>query len=134
MYIILLQDGEAKNKAESIYNNDAVISKLCSGYDWDTILNAVKIKNEADVINTEKGNYSGILYKTGKTVPVYNIYDMGGNVWEYTTEDYETFVGDRGGAFLEGYDSKANSMSSRSYADSNACDNYHGFRVTLFLK
>lgn len=127
---------DAITKSNELYTTSTSIitSKLCSGYAWDATIEYIKRNNEELIQNSLNGNYSGSLYKTGKTTPMNNIYDMAGNVWEYTTENYQTYVGDRGGAFLEQYNSTDNPISCRSYADANTTDNYHGFRVTLFIK
>lgn len=127
---------DAITKSNELYTTSTSIitSKLCSGYAWDATIEYIKKNNEELIQNSLNGNYSGSLYKTGKTTPMNNIYDMAGNVWEYTTENYQTYVGDRGGAFLEQYNSTDNPISCRSYADTNTTDNYHGFRVTLFIK
>ena len=102
---------DALKKSNELYTTTTSIitSKLCSGYAWDATVEYIKKNNEEIIQNSLNGNYSGSLYKTGKTAPINNIYDMAGNVWEYT-------------------------ISCRSYADANTTDNYHGFRVTLFIK
>ena len=74
---------------------------------------------------------------TGKTTPKCNIYDMGGNVAEFTTEvnpnindtiDIEPIMF-RGGAY--NYNSPA---GNRGDGHVNGANNNCGFRVTLFLK
>ena len=78
----------AKIESESLYNKDEdnVISKLCSSYAWDTALSFIAKTNEDYPTNSTEGNYSGGLKETGQTTAVNNIYDMGGNIWEWTTE------------------------------------------------
>ena len=68
--------------------------------------------------------------KTGLTTPKCNIYDMGGNVAEFTTElkpgTSESVVlrGDCYGSFPAGV---------RFDSDAGNSDNSSGFRATLFL-
>lgn len=98
---------KAKEVIESMYSdNDAVTSRLCSGYAWRTAIKFIETKYPNYAINSIQGNYkdtqfeytdldgtnktkfqnTGILVPTGQTTAVNNIYDMGGNAWEWTTE------------------------------------------------
>ncbi len=82
-------------------------TKLCSSYAWDTAIAFIQKTNSDYGKSSEEGNYydtdftytditgnenqpknnsSSTLVPTGQTTPVCNIYDMGGNVWEWTTE------------------------------------------------
>ncbi len=81
-------------------------TKLCSSYAWYTALNFIQNKISNYGTNSNQGNYkdttfnytditgaiqtkalnSSILTPTGQTSSVCNIYDMGGNEWEWTTE------------------------------------------------
>ena len=81
-------------------------TKLVSSYAWDTTLcfiqkivdNYGNSSPQGNYINTTfsytditgasktKAKNSNALVPTGQTIPVCNIYDMGGNVWEWTTE------------------------------------------------
>ena len=133
------------------------ITKLVSSYAWDTAINFIKIKNEDYGINSQQGNYkdttfqyidieeneqtkekgSNVLVPTGQTTAVSNIYDMGGNVWERTTEFYNnsttpiSSISNRGGD----YDNNS-SVTPASYRDSISNMNvnvYYSFRIALFL-
>ena len=82
-------------------------TKLCSSYAWDTAIAFIQKTNSDYGNSSEEGNYydidftytdingnenqsknnnSSTLVPTGQTTPVCNIYDMGGNMWEWTTE------------------------------------------------
>ena len=87
-------------------------TKLVSSYAWDTTIAFLQKVNSDYGSSSEEGNYydttfpytditganqtkasetgvlspRGVLVPTGQTTPVCNIYDMGGNVCEYTTE------------------------------------------------
>ena len=129
---------------------------LCSSYAWDTAINFIqnngfsnyaKIRDDKynenwsdkivryDEVTKPVGTSQRLL--TGKTTPKCNIYDMGGNVAEFTTEvnpnindtiDIEPIMF-RGGAY--NYNSPAGNRGDGHVNDAN--DNC-GFRVTLFLK
>ena len=128
------------------------ITKLVSSYAWDTAINLIKIKNEDYGINSQQGNYkdttfqyidieeneqtkekgSNVLVPTGQTTAVSNIYDMGGNLYEYTTErrsgDYYSYVY-RGGLYSYSYG--YNPAGYRNSSLGNALSDI-GFRVTLY--
>ena len=135
----------------------SVKSKLISSYAWDTAIAFIQKTNSDYGNSSEEGNYydsptftyTGIadteknkqtkanrtstLIPTGQTTAVNNIYDMGGNVWEWTTEsysyaDYPCTI--RGGGY--NYSFPSYPAGYRSYYDDNAINPY-GFRLTLFL-
>lgn len=140
--------------AKKIITNSEVNSYLCSSYAWDTAVNFIQnnstAKNYATSIEGFNGNWnpqavkdpSGNVIKpagtsqqlnTGLTTQFCNIFDMGGNEAEFTTElnpgTSETVVlrgghyyGDRGPAGHRWDDGSG-------YADIG-----RGFRATLFLK
>ena len=84
-------------------------TKLVSSYAWDTTIAFIEKTVNNYGSSSSQGNYSNtsvtykditdeskpektkaensaVLVPTGQTTPVCNIYDMGGNVWEWTTE------------------------------------------------
>ena len=139
--------------AKKIITNSEVNSYLCSSYAWDTAVNFIQnnstAKNYATSIEGFNGNWnpqavkdpSGNVIKpagtsqqlnTGLTTQFCNIFDMGGNEAEFTTElnpgTSETVVL-RGGYYISNPPA-----GDRWDTDSgNAYINY-GFRATLFLK
>ena len=100
-------------------------TKLVSSYAWDTTIAFIEKTVNNYGSSSSQGNYSNtsITYKdityeskpektkaedsrllvaTGQTTPVCNIYDMGGNVWEWTTESSSIAYGpcaNRGGSY-----------------------------------
>lgn len=140
--------------AKKIITNSEVNSYLCSSYAWDTAVNFIQnnstAKNYATSIEGFNGNWnpqavkdpSGNVIKpagtsqqlnTGLTTQFCNIFDMGGNEAEFTTElnpgTSETVVL-RGGDY--NYDD-----APAGYRWDNAsgdADLNYGFRATLFLK
>ena len=139
--------------AKKIITNSEVNSYLCSSYAWDTAVNFIQnnstAKNYATSIEGFNGNWnpqavkdpSGNVIKpagtsqqlnTGLTTQFCNIFDMGGNEAEFTTElnpgTSETVVlrgGDYNGDYPAGY---------RWDTISGYANIYNGFRATLFLK
>ena len=143
---------KAYELTKGIGGGEGATTYLCSSYSWDTAINFIQNttgKNYATSIIGFNGNWksqevkdsSGKVIKpvntaqrlnTGLTTALCNIYDMGGNVGEFTTElnpgTSETVVL-RGG--------NNNNYSPAGYRWDNgsgdASSNY-GFRATLFLK
>ena len=141
--------------AKKIITNSEVNSYLCSSYAWDTAVNFIQnnstAKNYATSIEGFNGNWnpqavkdpSGNVIKpagtsqqlnTGLTTQFCNIFDMGGNEAEFTTElnpgTSETVVL-RGGVYNYDDDSPA---GYRWDDGSGNADISLGFRATLFLK
>ena len=135
----------------------SVKSKLVSSYAWDTAIAFIKKTNSDYGSSSEEGNYknsptftyTGIadteknkqtkaygtstLIPTGQTTAVNNIYDMGGNVWEWTTESCSYMSGPytvRGGSCD---DSFANGPAGYRANVSGDANDAYGFRLTLFL-
>ena len=128
-------------------------TKLVSSYAWDTAISFMQITNEDYGNSSEEGNYddttfsytditgaeqtknknSSKLVPTGQTTAVCNIYDIGGNLWEYTTES-SSYIGGRytmrGGCYDNSY--AVGPAGNRSNYDGNAYSAY-GFRLTLYL-
>ena len=140
--------------AKKIITNSEVNSYLCSSYAWDTAVNFIQnnstAKNYATSIEGFNGNWnpqavkdpSGNVIKpagtsqqlnTGLTTQFCNIFDMGGNEAEFTTElnpgTSETVVLRGGNYYYDdvpaGY--RWDNSSGHAYVVS-------GFRATLFLK
>ena len=138
--------------AKKIITNSEATSYLCSSYAWDTAVNFIQnnstAKNYATSIEGFNGNWnpqavkdpSGNVIKpagtsqqlnTGLTTQFCNIFDMGGNEAEFTTElnpgTSETVVL-RGGYYYY-YPAGYRWDVVSGYADIDC-----GFRATLFLK
>ena len=142
---------KAYELAKGIGGGEGATTYLCSSYSWDTAINFIQNttgKNYATSIIGFNGNWksqevkdsSGKVIKpvntaqrlnTGLTTALCNIYDMGGNVGEFTTElnpGTSEPVVLRGGINFS-YSPAGYRWDSVSGASSNS-----GFRATLFLK
>ena len=139
--------------AKKIITNSEVNSYLCSSYAWDTAVNYIQnnstAKNYATSIEGFNGNWnpqavkdpSGNVIKpagtsqqlnTGLTTQFCNIFDIGGNEAEFTTElnpgTSETVVL-RGGIYY------GNSPAGYRWDSISGNASFGlGFRATLFLK
>lgn len=143
---------KAYELAKGIGGGEGATTYLCSSYSWDTAINFIQNttgKNYATSIIGFNGNWksqevkdsSGKVIKpvntaqrlnTGLTTALCNIYDMGGNVGEFTTElnpgTSETVVL-RGGSNYYNFPAGYRWDNSSGLAVSG-----FGFRATLFLK
>ena len=136
-------DGAVK-VARSMYTKSAtcgVTSTLCYGVQWDAVMQfldsnylAGNCANDSIVRNgTGKGNYSGSLESTGYYAEK-NIYDLAGNVSEWTMEacssDYRV---SRGGNSYTSSGSGGPASRRSSYDLPDSSYNNLGFRVALYL-
>lgn len=143
---------KAYELAKGIGGGEGATTYLCSSYSWDTAINFIQNttgKNYATSIIGFNGNWksqevkdsSGKVIKpvntaqrlnTGLTTALCNIYDMGGNVGEFTTElnpgTSETVV------LRGGYDNGNVPAGYRWDSNSGNASSNYGFRATLFLK
>ena len=131
-------------------------TKLVSSYAWDTTIAFIEKTVNNYGSSSSQGNYSNtsvtykditdeskpektkaenspLLVATGQTTPVCNIYDMGGNVFEWTTESCSNTDGlyaKRGGSYNHTF---ANHPAGRRSSRSDNANDNSGFRLTLFM-
>ena len=131
--------------SQNMYKNSAsVVSTLCYGVQWDAAMNFVSDADH-DIRNPIKwGNYynssgdaatnSGVLNTTGKNEAwkAKNIYDLAGNVAEWTMESRPTdYRVRRGGNYDDsGYNGY---VGGRTLYSPTGASGYLGFRVTLYI-
>ncbi len=118
---------EAATIAEKIYTGK---SKLCSSYAWNTALQFI---GGTYVVNSEGENYSGGLKNTGY-YSIKNIYVMGGNAYEWTTENASSIESPsafRGGSYF--HNALVAPAASRHRYYTSYHDEYLGMRVTLYM-
>ena len=145
---------EAYTLAKGIDVGNKAASYLCSSYAWDTAIKFIQTHSTATNYATTRESFNGnwidkdvkdkngnVIKKsgtaarlnTGLTTSWANIYDMGGNVGEFTTElnpNTSEAVVLRGGRYRD------NGPAGRRWDDGSggAAWDYWGFRSTLFLK
>ena len=143
--------GGAVEVAREMYtdkNTYGVKSTLCYGVQWDAALNFIdsnyitngingkpNCESNSYIVNsTGRGNHNGSLIYTGSNdnYAVKNIYDMAGNVFEWTMESYFTYYRvNRGGNYkLNGSDGPS---SIRNGGNPTISGYNLGFRVTLYV-
>ena len=149
----------SKEQAETLSNNmkeaqrySSVNTRLCSGYAYDTVITFISEVEKNYALSSPQGNYKdtsfkyididgeekvkvngdGALVPTGSTESICNIYDLGGNVWELSSETYSDLNQpvSRGG----GYGSLFNTYSAGFRNTSiDTVEEFYGFRVCLFI-
>ena len=141
----------SKASAESMISNEYVQTGLLTGTAWDTTCNWIKdslksINASASLTNSRYyGNYSNSLSPANensgtkrtagfnKNWKVKNIYDLAGNVWEWTSEAFisSLFI-IRGGSYI--YDGSSQPVSNRSSNVASEPLVNLGFRPRLYIK
>lgn len=128
------------------YNTDKVMTNLVTGTQWDTTISWIKSSNNDLIYDNTWGNYidsndSAKINGYGKIqISGYsdnwsknNIYDMAGNLWEWTNELYMYSEGvSRGASYI--YSGINYPASYRTYNNSSKTFARIGFRIALYLK
>lgn len=134
---------KAKDLSISMYDeNEYFQTDLINSYAWDSICNWIRNTGTNIDDSTTYGNYQNSsdglnrVVETGSNErwKVNNIYDMAGNVWEYTTEEYgeheKCHMGRGGGYWNYG---NLYPISTRATSEDSSDLNI-GFRVVMYLK
>ena len=145
--------GQTYQESKKMYAGNGAISYLCSSYAWDTAIKFIQTHSMATNYgnsrkdfnenwfdmevkdkngNIIKGENEAMCLKTGKTTAKANIYDMGGNVAEFTTELNPNTLEPvilRGSRYNDTFPA-----GSRWDTHSGVMGATCGFRTTLFLK
>ncbi len=130
IYSDMNQGKGAVELSRNMYKSSiSVSSTLCYGVQWDAALRFIATNDSEYLTNSStKGNFTGDLEKTGY-YGVNNIYDMGGNVYEWTmVACYNHNRSVRGGFYNGLY------ASFRSHNATNTAWKPYGFRIALYLK
>ena len=127
---------------ETLTNNTGVTSTLCYGVQWDAIMQFIDSnyvnKNCADnsFVKNSTGEWTSDVSENARHTTgfhaINNIYDLGGNVAEWTMEAYGSSRRVyRGGRY--GGTGSSIPASSRLYINPDNSGNDLGFRVALYL-
>ncbi len=141
---------DAKKYSESMadsygYNTTIIGTNLVTGTQWDTIMKWIQNSGKSVTDSREWGNYNNSVapanisgyrnlqisgysdYWKGK-----NIYDLAGNIAEYTSEKYSNSAIYRGGYYYgTGLDMP---IASRAGVSESSTNEIIGFRVALYIK
>ncbi len=125
------------------YDPNKVGTKLLNGTDWDTTVKWIKNAGINVSNSTAWGNHSdsplaghGFVQISGfsETWKAKNIYDLAGNVWEWTSEISTTFRLGRGGSFfVSGISESFYPVVSRTECDITGVGSNLSFRVGLYV-
>ena len=120
-------------------NNSNVFSSMITSKEWNTIMTFTGYKGakRATSTYTTKPDLSGSAYKG--TTDTYdltkNIYDLAGNVWEWTLKangsDYACYRVIRGGRYSDDDDSASGTYSSNS---PDCSVSSYGSRLALYIR
>lgn len=125
--------------------NDSVVSSMIWGCEWDETLKWFQKSSKEEVRNyvvdsSQKGNYgTGSIIATGsnENYKINNIYDLAGNLFEWTLEaapsEYRTM---RGGSFALAHSGNKHPVSFRSNSVTSNDLNHNnvGSRLQLYIK
>ena len=127
----------------------SVTSTLCYNVQWDATLNFMDPSYITNEVNGEpncaedsyvrnsmgRGNYTETIAKTG-SLPKYaekNIYDMAGNLWEWTMGSCNSDMRCQRGGGVNYNGSKAPASVNSCYYPYQNSNNNYGFRIALYL-
>ncbi len=129
---------------KTIKANDNVVTSMLWGCQWDATLRWMQTSSNSEVANFPtnsegKGNYSGtngnapIATESNSAYAVNNIYDMAGNVYDWTIE-----AGSTGNRVIRGGSCSSTASyfpaSVRSYRNPTYSASFDGCRSTLYVK
>ncbi len=127
------------------HNTSFVGTNLITGAQWDTVLKWVQNSGKSVTDSRTWGNYVyssspanvsgyGSLQISGYSDywKAKNIYDLAGNIWEWTSERYSVDFVYRGGAFST--DGGNIPAAYRNHYVDNSISRDLGFRIALYIK
>ena len=141
----------SKASAESMISNEYVQTGLLTGKAWDTTCHFIEdsLSSINELASLKDSRYYGNFknsespanvtgYRTKQVAgfsenwKVKNIYDLAGNVYEWTSEAGGSDFSDRGGCYFTG--GSDNPVSYRSLGRVSYTGDHIGFRLRLYIK
>lgn len=139
----------AENTANVLQYPEDMVTAISSSFSWDTTLAWIDQSITNYSTNTSYGNYSGTILSSGETASdkAKNIFDLAGNVREWTTEIYKDNSVDENennsnsdredmdyvNRVVRGGSAYINKVAnSRNGYPENLTDEYWGFRTVLY--
>lgn len=128
---------------KTIKANNNVVTTMIWGSQWDATMRWMQTSSNSEVVkyvtdSTGKGNYYGtngnkpIATGSNNAYAVNNIYDMAGNVYEWTMETLDRVP--RGGCYNYSFiTGDSYPVSKRGNASAHASNEYYGTRVALYV-
>lgn len=146
---------EARTKAEQMYQKESSVkSSLLTGTAWDTVCTWLSSTVASITDSTIYGNYTNtsfsyydekgelqekeegmemaVLTGNSEYTNVKNIYDMAGNVWEWTNEKFQDHIIFRGGSYQDS--GKEAPITYRYDVPSDQASEKIGFRIMLWIE
>ena len=122
-------------------SNDSVQTHLIWGSQWDMALDFISKSDSNYVINSTNAGYYGQSIdsqpaKSGSSTDFArnNIYDMAGNIWEWTMEAYtEVFRVYRGGSYTGRGSFYPANYRANNFAPTTESEQL-GYRISMYLK
>ena len=141
--VTYLNAAEHAGNSERVFEYTDCHTGILSSHAWDTLLEWIDLEKENYSSDVSFGNYTGTIYPTGITTSdqVRNIYDLAGNVREWTSEIYKVqneSAKDQNGAYVTqrvvrgGSANLKRTPASHIPYPENTSDNYWGFRLVLY--
>ena len=123
------------NYSDTVIDTSSELNDGALVWDYSASSNGSYVAKDSDTLTYPKASGTKWVLSTGalKVANVNNIYDMAGNMWEWTVEGYFTDRrAGRGGCFyVTGLD---NQVAGRNSNDPGNASNLYGLRPSLYIK
>ena len=128
----LSQDSSYANNP--YYGSESVTSSMISGSQWDRMLNFILEGSDKEKVTAIIGNHTGTREETGEFGDdiMNNIFDLGSNVREWTTEAYGSTNRARRGGYCSTAD--VGPSGDRSSGTPTSTNVIIGSRLSLYVK